>query len=181
MKPLLIGLTGKAGSGKDTAGHYFSRNHGFELYAFAWPIKSGLEAMFDLPPQVWRRDHKEVPIPWLGKSPRQLMQSLGTEWGRKLVDPHIWVRTMEHRWSIVQTMETPRMCVTDVRFDDEAEAIKLRGGHILRIVRPGVLPVSAHESEAGIDDRYVDWTILNGDSLRSLEHRVLEIMERLIA
>ena len=181
MKPLLIGLTGKAGAGKDTAGHYANRNHGFELYALSWPLKSGLEAMFDLSPDVWTREHKETPIPWLGKSPRELMQTLGTDWGRKLVRQDVWVRTMLHRWAMVQTMHPPRLCVMDVRFNDEADAIKYHDGHILRIVRPGVLPVSAHPSEAGIDDRYVDWTILNDGSPHELELSVGKIMERLIA
>jgi len=181
MRPLLIGLTGKAGVGKDTAGHYFNRNHGFELYALSWPIKAGIEAMFNLSSDVWTREHKETPIPWLGKSPRELAQTLGTEWGRKLVRQDVWVRTMLHRWSTVLTMEPPRMCVMDVRFDDEAEAIKHHSGWIIRIVRPGVLPVANHASEAGIDDKYVDLTILNGGTPRDLEDSVYEIMERLIA
>lgn len=180
MKPLLIGLTGKAGAGKDTAGGIFSRDHGFELYAFAWPLKSGLEAMFDLPPQVWLPEHKEEVIPWIGKSPRQLMQTLGTEWGRQFVHQDIWTRVMQHRWETVQVaMSNPRMCITDVRFDNEAEAVKKRRGIIVHIVRSAALPVSAHVSEAGVDPYYVDFTLSNDGTLLALAAGVQEIMRRL--
>jgi hypothetical protein len=37
------------------------------------------------------RQLKETPLPVIGKSPREIMQTLGTEWGRRLVNPDLWV------------------------------------------------------------------------------------------
>ena len=179
MKPLLIGLTGKAKVGKDTSGHYLNRHHGFELYALAWPLKSGIEAMFDLSPSVWTQDNKEAVIPWLGKSPRQLMQSLGTEWGRQLVHPDIWVRAMLHRWDMVRTMDPPRLCVMDVRFDNEAEAIRLRGGVVVKIIRPDAPAVEPHSSEAGVSDAHIDHFIRNDRGVHDLEKALHSLMGRL--
>ena len=177
MKPLLIGLHGKARSGKDTTGHFLSQHHAFELYAFAGPLKRGISTMFNLPHGIWDSTAKEQPIEWLGKSPRQLAQTLGTEWGRQMVDHALWTKLMLRRWDHVKQLSEPRLCVTDVRFDDEAEAIKLRGGRIIHIVRDNAPAVNPHVSELGIDGKYIDHRILNTGTLQELKNSTDEVVE----
>jgi hypothetical protein len=171
---MLIGLYGKAGSGKDTVGSVLRKEYGLEPYAFAAPLKAGLEAMLDLLPGALEdRKFKETRLPWLGKSPREMLQTLGTEWGRQLVDPDIWLTLMVRRWEMVKAMGLPGMVVTDVRFDNEAFKIRHMGGAVIEIVRPNITPVAAHASEAGICPRSVDETIVNDGSLADLRIRAM--------
>jgi len=43
--PRIIGFTGPARSGKDTAAEYVITNFGYKRYSFAMPLKAGLQAM----------------------------------------------------------------------------------------------------------------------------------------
>jgi hypothetical protein len=179
-KQLLIGLCGKAGCGKDTMAQYFTMDAGLQRYALAQPMKQALTAMLDVPPgMIEDRVYKETVIPWVGKSPRQLLQTLGTEWGRDLVNKDLWVNLMVHRWEVVQSLGLPGMVVTDVRFPNEAEKIKLRGGHIYRIHRPCVDEVAFHSSEQGIPDGFLSGTIYNDEGLQKLRVEAARIVRGL--
>jgi hypothetical protein len=173
-KPVLIGLCGPAGCGKDTVAKYMS-NCGFHRYTLALAMKRGLEVMLDIPLSVWDdREAKEVVVPWIGKSPRQLAQTLGTEWGRNMVQQDLWVRRMLREWDQVRERILPRMVVTDVRFDNEAQAIIDAGGTVWRIDRDGVAPVAEHVSEKGISPALIEGTFKNTGTLDELEVRVFE-------
>jgi len=91
MKPLLFGLAGIARSGKDTAAQHLVTQHGFHSYAFADPLRDGLMHILNLSPCDFEGEQKEQVLPWLGRSPRYLMQTLGTEWGRDTVHPELWL------------------------------------------------------------------------------------------
>lgn len=173
-KQLLIGLCGPAGCGKDTVAKYMA-NCGFSRYTLAMPLKMGLEAMLGIDLDVWDdRDRKEQVIPWLGKSPRQVAQTLGTEWGRQLVHPDLWVMLMLRRWDEVRSSTSPRMVVTDVRFDNEAQTIINAGGTVWKVDREGVAPVAAHSSEKGISPALIEGTVKNYGSLNQLEVNVVQ-------
>src|SRR5690348_6899955 len=94
----LIGLTGKAGSGKDTIADRLVVNKGFTKLAFAAPMKEALNKLFGFDPSDWYdREWKETPLPGIGKSPRQLAQTLGTEWGRDTINPNLWILLAQRR------------------------------------------------------------------------------------
>jgi hypothetical protein len=165
---MLIGLTGRAGHGKDTAANALA---GYRKYAFADPIKEALNAMFGFHHHFWEdREWKETPLPGIGRSPRFLAQTLGTEWGRERVRPTLWVdlfiMTMR-RWQVEQQATRPyevlNVVVSDVRFPNEAKAIKELGGRIVRVIREGGTDLpgggSGHQSEAGIPPELLDHTI----------------------
>lgn len=170
MKPMLLGLTGLARSGKDTVAGIM-RKRGFGVYALAGPIKLALEEMFNID---WSLDNKEAVIEWIGQSPRQLAQTLGTEWGRKLVAEDIWVRCMLRAWESCRQHRGERawMVVTDVRFDNEAEAIIAAGGQVWRVEREDAPPVRDHVSERGVNPRLVTGRIINNGTLDELEANV---------
>lgn len=179
-KQILIGLTGRAGAGKDTVAKHMA-NCAFTRYTLAMPLKMGLEAMLDIPLDVWDdRVRKEQVIDWLGKSPRQVAQTLGTEWGRQMVHPNLWVMLMLRRWDEVRASTSPRMVVTDVRFDNEAQAIIDAGGTVWKVEREGVAPVAAHVSEKGVSPALIEGAVKNYGSLTQLEVNTVQWVQFLI-
>lgn len=170
---MLIALTGAPGSGKDTLAEQFVLHDVYEQYRFADPIKAML-TQFHIRLDVWEdHDAKERPIPWLGKSPRYLAQTLGTEWGRDLIHPDIWVLMAKGRWHVLNAGGEGRMVISDVRFLNEANWIKAAGGIIVKIIRSGhnhEMDNASHFSENGIPYSMVDVTVSNDgtkDDLRN--------------
>lgn len=148
---IIIGIAGPAQSGKSTMAGEFRRLVKFrgQKYAerpFAGPLKRMLASIgVDVSDQS-----KNAPVPFLdGRiTPRVMMQTLGTEWGRNLL-PDLWLRVWQHELDPGAHVVT----VPDVRFNNEAELIRSLGGTIIHIQRKptaDMLAVPAHPSEAGI-------------------------------
>lgn len=173
---MLIGLSGAAGAGKDTAADHLADRHGFVKMSLAAPLYQMLEAMTGIPAaRLSDRSVKERPVDWLGVSPRRLLQTLGTEWARNTVGDDVWIKHLFRR--IDEAGNAPGFVITDVRFENEAQAVKDRGGHIIEVVRPQPLDgvseaARRHSSEAGIPDDLVDATIVNDTDVAGLLSRV---------
>lgn len=145
------------------------------VYHFADPIKAAINAMFGFGPVHWEnREWKEAAIPWLGPdpiSPRSLAQTLGTEWGREMIDEEVWLKIAQQKFAKVNTSATLDsgrivglgMIIPDVRFENEAQWIKDAGGLLLNVERPGqeIISESSHATEAGLDPALFDAVIVN--------------------
>lgn len=168
--PPVIGITGRAGAGKNLAA---SLVPGGVVMQLADPIYEMLAAMLGVTVEELRdRDFKESPVTWIGKSPRELLQTLGTEWGRGIVRPDIWILIAERRiQELIERHDGP-VVVADVRFDNEAEMIRRRGGVVWRIRRGSHSGDPAHSSEAGISDSFLDRTIFNDGTIGDLRAAV---------
>lgn len=184
MKGFRIALAGRSGAGKDTAAAILAKYFNFRQHAFADPVKEAVAAAFPL--FDFSKYGKNDPIPELGgKSQRELWQSLGTEWGRNLVYPNIWVDGLLRKVRRVKMQHpnhNPSFIVTDVRFESEAYALLHEGFHIVKVVRPGVAlsgRLSDHISENGIDDLFCHETLQNDGDLAALEAAALAIVGRL--
>lgn len=158
---MLIGLAGNAGVGKDTAAGYLRAAHGFRQIAFADPIRAMLLAALPLEQKDFEHGRKEELLPEIGKSPRQLMQSLATEWGRNLVHDAIWVRLAEDKVVAEHVVLGRALVISDVRHEIEAAMIRKHRGIIVHLQRNAAARVAAHSSEAGIGLHPRDWTIKN--------------------
>ena len=172
---MLIGLCGAAGSGKDTVASMLRESGGFYRVAFADPLYEMVAIVTGLLPEdLQDREIKEAEIDWIGRSPRQLLQTLGTEWGRNTVSESLWIDLGMRR--ISQFLAAGRnVVVTDVRFDNEAAAIKAAGGSIWMVLRGEgcVRGVSMrHASEAGIAEVLIDKRIGNWGTLARLRQTV---------
>lgn len=170
MMPILIGLTGLARSGKTTAATHLERDHSFVSYAFANPLKEGIAAMFNLSVEDLDGLAKEEPIQWLGRSPRQLMQLLGTEWGRYMISADLWIDLAEQNLSNLAELfpEAPGYVISDVRFENEADFIRKRGGFVVHIKRHDAQEVNAHTSELGVAVHQADLVVTNDGELSDL-------------
>lgn len=167
----VLGITGKARVGKDTFADVLVNRHGFRKISFADPIRSMVSEMTGIPVQdLIDGPLKEQIVPWIGQSPRQLMQSLGTDWARNTIDQNIWLNHAKRR--IAKMAEDPRIkgiVFADIRFDNEAFLIKELGGNVLHVYRPGVSSVNDHASEAGLKTFQTPFYVVNDGSLASFQ------------
>lgn len=170
MKYKLIGLTGKARSGKDTVAAMILENAMFTTkYSFADPIRAMLKGLgVDMNDPFWIK-HKEDPIGPSGFSPRVLMQTLGTEWARAL-DENFWINLAQAK---LDSLEGCMMVVPDVRFENEAAWIRQAGGVVCHITRPDAPTVAAHSSEAGVRYKSGDLCLVNDGTINDLYKLVM--------
>lgn len=160
---MIVGLAGAAGSGKTTLAKALEVR-GFAIIGFADPIYEAVAAIVGLPvAALQQRAVKETPLEWLGRSPRHLLQTLGTEWGRESISQTIWIDIAMHR-----AQHHRNVVIPDVRFDNEARAIRACGGRVWRLRRDDYRPLdtvsSRHASEAGVSDHLIDLVIDNDGS-----------------
>ena len=170
---MLIGLAGPARSGKDTVAAHVAPIFGLERYAFAQPIKRAIQVMFGLDERHTEGNLKEVQLPVIGCTPRRLMQTLGTEWGRDTIDSQLWTKLAGCRWEQCKR-QGKGLLITDVRYDNEAQFIRDNGGVIVHVLRPTRPDIEAHASERPMEIQPQDWTIGNSSDVSAL----LDLAER---
>ena len=145
MSDKLIAFIGPLQSGKTTAAKYLAQHHGFSRHRFAGPLKLMLKIGFGLSDEQVDGSLKEEPTDLLGgQTPRHAMQTLGSEWGRRMIHSDIWVMAWRN------TRPAGAIVCDDLRFPNEFEALKGMGGQVIRINRPGHSHTGAHDSEAHV-------------------------------
>lgn len=168
----LIGLTGKMGSGKDFTKDYLAeQGYYVARESFADGLRYEIEELLNDGihlPGIWRKPYPpEV---------RALLQWWGTDL-RRSKDPDYWLKKLDDR--LYQYPETggPLICVTDVRFPNEAEVIKARGGLIVVVWAPTNLRAQRlgltqdelaerdrHPSERSMDNYPADVILVSEDN-----------------
>jgi hypothetical protein len=121
-----------AQSGKSECANHLMVKHGYKLFKFADPVKSMtaslLQYVEDDPEVIYRMledDLKEVTIPVLGVSPRQIMEGIGHSLGREILNEDIWVNIMALR--LAKTKQN-KIVIDDLRYENEFYLIKGLGG-----------------------------------------------------
>jgi len=168
----LIGLYSSApGSGKSTVA-LMLQDH--KTISFADPLKSlvsevlsslghdGIELVYN---------QKEVGLPDIGVSPRHMMQTLGTEWGRACIHPGIWVMLAEAKAKKLLD-DNKKVVFDDVRFPNEVEMIRRLGGEIWFVNRPGAIYDGEHSSEGALTEIVPDAFINNSGTYHQLSNAV---------
>ena len=165
----IFGLCGNAGTGKDSALEYLKSNpysSPILKMAFADPIRDIGEIFGFTRVQMTDRKLKETEDPFWGFSPRTFMQKVGTEMFRNCLRDDIWIKLLERRIKDLDNKlgaDPSMIFITDVRFPNEAEAIKKMGGYIIKIKRDGFSKSgeNLHPSEKFIEEMQTDCTIEN--------------------
>jgi hypothetical protein len=155
MKHRLVGLSGYAGSGKDTAAEILLAS-GYQRLGFADPLK-------ELATRIGWDGHKDD----VG---RKLLQDLGLG-ARDVLGDDVWVN------ALLAKVSGPTV-ITDVRFANEVHAIHSHGGVVVRIVRPGCTPALGHISETGLDGLALP-ELVNDADVFDLHLRLLDLLDHL--
>ena len=168
---MIIGISGKAGSGKDTAAKmlevlYANPDISYEDFAnkryknfadiqivhFADTLKETAQVLFRI--GEWEtntQEGKKTTINWIGKTVRELLQGIG-QGLRDAIDPNLWVKIL-----FANTEGWSNYIIADVRYPNEVYAIKKRNGILLRIDRKGA-GAGNHSSETALDN-YKEWDV----------------------
>lgn len=188
MNPPIIGLYSPVpGCGKTTVAKLLGLEQDAVLHPFAHTLKGMLLTLLrDLgysaaAAQELLLKDKSVPLEQLGGvTPRQLMQTLGTEWGRG-VHQDLWLKCWEQRTRFARESGT-MVVVDDIRFAEEAALIESLGGQVWLVVRPQAVleqqgsAVLEHASEGGLNGWPFKRHILNDWSIEELERQVREAL-----
>ena len=163
----IIGVAGPARAGKDTVGDYLVKYKGYKRFAFADPMKDMICALLG-----WQREHLELAkdehIASLGYSPRELLQTIGTEWGRDTLNKHFWVDATFRQIANLHEGAWAGVVITDCRFENEASRIRKEGGIVTHISRSNAPVVAEHVSEAGVSMKGSDCKLYNEDTIEDL-------------
>jgi len=170
----LIGISGLAGSGKDTFAKFINDKaiddyRDVQLYAFADPLKEVCSVLFNVDiDRFYDRDHKETIITEWNKSPRTMMQLVGTDLVRRGISDAFWI---DRARSALNSAHASIFIVTDVRFENEAQFIRDSGGIMYHVKRDSVQQLD-HDSEQVLDFYNNDVLVYNNSSLSDLEKQV---------
>jgi hypothetical protein len=108
---------------------------------------------------------------------REFLQKLGTDALRMGLHDNVWVNALMVDYNDDEQPQLPNWIITDTRFPNEAQAIKDKGGIIIRVERPGIVPINNHPSEIGLDDWKFDYKIANVSDVVSLMFTVENILK----
>lgn len=203
----LIGISGYAKSGKDTVGKmiqilmckakvtsidelvdnyeeyqwWLEEQSMWEIRKYAGKLKEIASLLTGVP--VEKFEDQEFKNTYLGDEwkvqgvqmkVREFLQYLGTNALRDCLHANTWVNALFADYN----SKVDDWIITDVRFPNEAKAIKDRGGLMIRVDRPGVKPINNHPSETALDDYQFDYKIGNVSDLVSLMFTVETILKK---
>lgn len=175
QKKIIIAFAGPAGAGKDTAANILAERlkhrRRVARLAFAQPLKEAARHLFGFTDEQLYGEEKELAV-WKGeKSPRDVLQWLGTDVLRAN-DPDHFLHLMRAR---IDKADADIILITDLRFDNEADLVREMGGRVVWIKREGraqkKIETTQHASEAGISS--FDVTIDNDGTKTMLEEHLL--------
>jgi len=205
----VIGLVGFIGSGKNTVAETLMVN-GYQKDSFAAPLKDAVAQIFSWDRNMLEgsttesRQWREQPDAYWSNSfkyevtPRLVLQQFGTESMRNVFHQDIWVKSLVRR---IETSPYQKFVVSDVRFQNEVQAIHDLGGVIVRVRRGGepnwfliaeqanrgkkdaihhMIDLGIHQSEWDWIGCEFDYVIENDGTLDELREKVVKIVDKYV-
>lgn len=183
---IVIGLLGRAGSGKSTAAKYLVERYGAKTFSLARPLKDLCKLLFDFTDeQVFgSQAQKETIDSRYGISPRTAMIRLG-DGAREILWKRIWIDTC---FKQIEQSGVKLSVIEDVRYPNEAEWINgVPSGYVVKLVCPDSdsSPEYANApSEIGVDQcnpSHIYETIVSRKSPGSIDlKRQIDLVMRCI-
>lgn len=179
----LVVFTGKMGSGKSTAVQHIKNcnlDKKVVVIKFADPIYQMQEFCYRRISTVYQRPESFT-------KDRKLLQFLGTDWARA-IDPNIWTTLWEREVKYAQENYPNAILVCDdCRFENEAQAVLSLGGSIIKLTSNKAAAridtkagINNHSSEAGIDDKYVAFSIDNSHTIEEFHNALDVVLKKLL-
>lgn len=175
--PPIIGLYSPVPQSGKTSVAEMLREHLYIRRAFAAPLKEMTGTLLrHLYGSSLLLEDKDKETQWPGfnslVTTRRVLQTLGTEWGRDLISPTIWVN------AAMNTLDRGgRYVFDDLRFPNEYEEIKRRGGVCWHISRAANAKITTlHRSEGALVGKQFDAYIENDGTLKELSEIVNDIL-----
>jgi len=181
----LLAVAGAAGVGKDTFADILVAEHGFTKIAFADPMRAMAAAMNPIVESEvvgWDMVHTRYndAVAELGyvqakiayPEIRRFLQTLGTEAGRQVLGDDIWVDT-----AMASIATCPRVVIADLRFRNEAKAVRSRAGLTVKVQRHGVGAVHDHISEHDLDSWTFADVVTNDGSIEDLRRAAWSLVQ----
>lgn len=132
---MIIGISGKLYSGKDTLAKYLLKyaedvaGIHFDVKSFAYKLKKTGAFLTGTPEEWWfSQEGKNKLLPEWNMTIGQFQQKLGTEAMRDTIHKDGWVIALMSEYQFYS-----KWIVTDVRFPNEAKAIKDKNGILIRV------------------------------------------------
>lgn len=163
---MIIGITGKAGSGKTTFARLLSTQlDPCILLAYADPFKKMLIKANLI-------TYNEA---YVAKTPKSRwgLQVVGDD--MRAIDKDIWVKALDRELRLVPS--GVNIIIHDVRRINETNYITNKNGIIIKIERPGLNSNDPHPSETEMDQIAPHYTYHNYETLSDMEKRVIPIAE----
>lgn len=141
---MIVGVVGFIGSGKNTVAKYLSDEKNFQTLSFAEPLKEMVSIVFGWDKKLLdgltdeSRSFREMEDDWwsekLGKriTPRFMLQYMGTEVFRNTISKEIWIHVLDNK---INRAGDKNIVIPDVRFPNEIQFIRKKGGKIIRVLR----------------------------------------------
>jgi predicted nucleic acid-binding Zn-ribbon protein len=188
---IVIGITGRKRSGKDTVGKHLIDNYGFVRVAYADALKEACKIIFGFTDeQVYGDDLKEVVDEYWNYTPREILQKVGTELFREglpklcpMISNDIWLRSVDRQIQKLREKGHTRFVITDVRFPNELDFIAKYKGFTWKVSRPSISiesNIQIHSSEAMIDEFECTKEFINNKTLDDLYNDIDNEMETII-
>lgn len=186
---LIIGISGKIGSGKSTVTKFLIDNmqeFNFVEKSFAYNVKAIASIISGLPIEVaMSQEGKNRELPLYGNmTVGKLLQVIGTDLFRDHFDDMVWVKSLFAPYDAAKD----NWIVSDVRFKNEADYVKRMGGILVRLegdpagVRAKSTRDLDHPSETDLDD-YCGFNIVMhteaGDAGTDKMHRLVRYVHEL--
>jgi hypothetical protein len=105
---------------------------------------------------------------------RGLLQRFGTEVGREMFSEDFWVD-----YALNSIPDGAKAVIADVRYPNEAAAIRKLGGKVIRVQRDGVVAANEHPSESALNDYEFDVVLNNNRDIDGLHLLVDSVVEGL--
>lgn len=175
---MIIGLSGYAQSGKDSTAELLCLNYGYTRLAFADPMRQALMIINPKLDSITRVSDFVGDYGWdvAKKNPevRRLLQVLGTDFGRKMLGDDVWINI-----ALSGIKSEDKIVISDVRYPNEAQAIKNLSGSLWRINRHNHSAVNGHTSEHAMDNYMFNHVIYNDGTLDDLSDEVFMLSREL--
>jgi hypothetical protein len=183
-RPVVIALYAPTSQSGKTEAAKALNEIGFETVKFAGPLKTMVRGLFRSMgisearvERMVEGDLKEAVVPgFTTATPRHIMQTLGTDWGREAVEEDLWTNVCIERCRAL-TARGKSVVVDDMRFPNELRGMQSIGATLVRIFRPGFVAPAGARYEGLLEAERFNYTIINDDSLDGLRRCALSIAD----